>query len=116
MTLARKRFRIPVWPLSRVGIPFNAAYLTLIAGVQAFQSDFRGFLFNDQNLGVRFFGIGNELRMDSPAANEVLASLATAAEPLDATLLQDAQQLALRVGVQVADFVEKQRPAVGHLE
>lgn len=25
-------------------------------GIQPFQSDFRGFLFNDQNLGVRFFG------------------------------------------------------------
>jgi hypothetical protein len=26
------------------------------AGIQPFQSDFRGFLFNDQQLGVRLFG------------------------------------------------------------
>lgn len=31
-------------------------FLTLIAGVQPFQSDFRGFLYNDNNLGVRLQG------------------------------------------------------------
>jgi hydrophobe/amphiphile efflux-1 (HAE1) family protein len=38
MTLAHKRFRIPIWPLSKVRIPFNAAYVTLFAGVAIFSS------------------------------------------------------------------------------
>ena len=39
-----------------------------------------------------------------------------AAEPLELVLLQDAQDLGLRVGAHVADFVEEQRAAVGLLE
>ncbi len=31
-------------------------FISLRAGIQPFQSDFRGFLFNDQQLGVRLFG------------------------------------------------------------
>lgn len=31
-------------------------FLSIRAGIQPFQSDFRGFLFNDQQLGVRLFG------------------------------------------------------------
>ena len=39
-----------------------------------------------------------------------------AAEPFEFALLQHAQQLDLRGEVQVADLVEKQRAALGHLE
>jgi hypothetical protein len=35
---------------------------------------------------------------------------------LDAPLLQHTQQLALRIGVQVADLVQKQRATGGQLE
>ena len=38
------------------------------------------------------------------------------AEPLDLALLQDAQHLGLRLRAHVADFVEEDRAAVGHLE
>lgn len=31
-------------------------FMSIRGGVQSFVSDFRGFIFNDQNLGVRFFG------------------------------------------------------------
>ena len=31
-------------------------FISIRAGIQPFQSDFRGFLFNDQQLGLRFFG------------------------------------------------------------
>ena len=34
----------------------NYDFMSIRAGVQSFSSDFRGFIFNDQNLGVRFFG------------------------------------------------------------
>lgn len=34
----------------------NYDFLTVIAGIQPFQSDFRGFLFNDNNMGVRLQG------------------------------------------------------------
>ena len=39
-----------------------------------------------------------------------------AAEPLELVLLEHAQDLGLRVGAHVADFVEEQRAAVGLLE
>ena len=39
-----------------------------------------------------------------------------AADRLDHLLLQGAQHLGLRLQAHVADFVEKQRPAVGRLE
>ena len=39
-----------------------------------------------------------------------------AAEPLDFPLLQDAQQLHLRRGTELADLVEEERAAVGQLE
>jgi hypothetical protein len=31
-------------------------FISIRAGIQPFQADFRGFLFNDQQLGVRLFG------------------------------------------------------------
>jgi hypothetical protein len=34
----------------------NFDFMSVRAGVQSFVSDFRGFIFNDQNLGVRLFG------------------------------------------------------------
>jgi hypothetical protein len=34
----------------------NYDFLTVIGGIQNFRSDFRGFLFNDNNMGVRFQG------------------------------------------------------------
>ena len=39
-----------------------------------------------------------------------------AAEPLELPLLQDAQELHLRRGREVADLVEEERAAVGQLE
>lgn len=38
ITLAHKRFRIPVWPLNKIRIPFNAAYVTLLTGVAIFST------------------------------------------------------------------------------
>ncbi|WP_342359884.1 efflux RND transporter permease subunit [Terrarubrum flagellatum] len=38
ITLAHKRFRIPIWPLNKFRIPFNAAYLTLVTGVVLFSA------------------------------------------------------------------------------
>jgi hypothetical protein len=40
----------------------------------------------------------------------------TAANPLEFALLQDTQQLGLKGRRDVADLVEKERAAVGHLE
>ena len=34
----------------------NYDFMSVRAGIQQFVSDFRGFIFNDENLGVRFFG------------------------------------------------------------
>src|SRR5207247_11252606 len=41
---------------------------------------------------------------------------AVAADPLELALLQDAQDLGLRLRPHVADLVEEERPAVGDLE
>jgi hypothetical protein len=38
------------------------------------------------------------------------------AQPLDLALLQDAKNLGLGLGAHVADFVQEDRPAIGHLE
>jgi hypothetical protein len=38
-------------------------FISVRAGVQTFSSDFRGFVFNDQNLGVRLFGNWNSNRV-----------------------------------------------------
>ncbi|MBN9062831.1 MAG: efflux RND transporter permease subunit [Rhizobiales bacterium] len=38
ITLARRRFRVPVWPLNKVSVPFNAAYVTLLTGVAIFSA------------------------------------------------------------------------------
>jgi hypothetical protein len=38
-------------------------FISIRAGIQPFQSDFRGFLFNDQQLGVRLFGSRDNNRL-----------------------------------------------------
>ena len=43
-------------------------------GIQPFQSDFRGFLFNDQQLGVRFFGNRDVTTVSSSTPRGVLAA------------------------------------------
>jgi len=47
---------------------------------------------------------------------DVHAERSRAAEPFDAPLLEDAQQLDLDVGRQIADFVEEDRGAIRQLE
>ena len=63
--------------------------------------------------------VGDHLRQVAVGRRDdadVGAQRAGAAEALELVLLQDAQDLRLRVGAHVADFVEEQRAAVGLLE
>jgi hypothetical protein len=46
----------------------NYDFISLRAGIQPFVSDFRGFIFSDNNLGVRFFGAADNNRIQYNAA------------------------------------------------
>jgi hypothetical protein len=46
----------------------NYDFISVRAGIQPFVSDFRGFIFSDNNLGVRFFGAADNNRIQFNAA------------------------------------------------
>lgn len=46
----------------------NYDFVSVRAGIQPFVSDFRGFIFSDNNLGLRFFGAANNNRVQFNAA------------------------------------------------
>jgi hypothetical protein len=46
----------------------NYDFVSLRAGIQPFVSDFRGFIFSDNNLGIRFFGAADNNRIQYNAA------------------------------------------------
>jgi hypothetical protein len=46
----------------------NYDFVSLRAGIQPFVSDFRGFIFSDNNLGLRFFGAADNNRVQFNAA------------------------------------------------
>jgi hypothetical protein len=46
----------------------NYDFVSVRAGIQPFVSDFRGFIFSDNNLGVRFFGAADNNRIQYNAA------------------------------------------------
>lgn len=46
----------------------NYDFVSVRAGIQPFVSDFRGFIFSDNNLGVRFFGAADNNRIQFNAA------------------------------------------------
>lgn len=46
----------------------NYDFVSLRAGIQPFVSDFRGFIFSDNNLGIRFFGAADNNRIQFNAA------------------------------------------------
>ncbi len=46
----------------------NYDFVSVRAGIQPFSSDFRGFIFSDNNLGVRFFGAADNNRIQFNAA------------------------------------------------
>ncbi|MFN2516065.1 MAG: carboxypeptidase-like regulatory domain-containing protein [Pyrinomonadaceae bacterium] len=46
----------------------NYDFISVRAGIQSFVSDFRGFIFSDNNLGIRFFGAADNNRIQYNAA------------------------------------------------
>jgi hypothetical protein len=49
-------------------IDANYDFISVRAGIQPFVSDFRGFIFSDNNLGIRFFGAADNNRIQYNAA------------------------------------------------